>query len=397
MSTNKVLDQIRAERDQARSAALAIAEGDNFDPADENFLALETRAKELDARAGRLADLMEQQSASDALDGRLAKAMRSKDVEERTNGGATQTRSLGDTFVRSEAFTEYAQSPRGRMQKMDMDFRALPTGLSDLSAAGLSMPKSDGGDITPPPAPTPILDNSTRVQVTTNAIEFVTWSKVAGGAAVVPEKGAKPSAEWAPSVTADALDNIAVYTQLTRQLIEDQAAVRSLINGELVRDVRREEEAQAAAALAAAVTAGDVATFTGAEADGDDLLSVIRAGIGTIQSVGYAPNAVLMNPADWAALDNVVMSSTLNGPQIRQNFWGLTPIADPSQAQGSAIVGDFRTALRQYYRSEVSLYVTDSHGDTFLSNVFTLLAERRTLAKVIRPQALVNVTVTPAV
>lgn len=395
MSTNKVLDQIRAERDQARSAALAIAEGDNFDPKDENFLALQERAEALDARAGSLATLLEQQAASDALDGRLSKAMRSKEVDVRKGAESSESRSLGDLFVRSEAFGEYSQAPRGRMPRLDMTFqeRALPTGLSDLVSAGLPMAKSDGGDIQPPVAPTPILDNSTRVQVTTNAIEFVTWSKVAGGAAIVPEKGAKPSAEWAPNVTSDSLDNIAVYTQLTRQLIEDQAAVRSLINGELVRDVRREEERQAALALAAAVTAGDVPTFTGSLAGGDDLLGVIRAGIGTVQSSGYTPNAVLLNPSDWAELDNVVMSSTLNGPQVRQNFWGLTPIADPNQTAGSAIVGDFRTALRQYYRSEVSLYITDSHADTFLMNVFTLLAERRTLAKVIRPDALVNVTV----
>lgn len=395
MNSNKVLDQIRAERDQARNAALAIAEGDNFDPADENFKALQERAEQLDARASSLATLMEQQSASDALDGRLAKAMRSKDADERRGAEPTESRSLGETFVRSEAFSDYSSSPRGRMQRQDMTMqeRALPTGLSDLAAAGFNTGKTDGGDIQPPPAPTPILDNSTRVQVTTNAIEFVTWSKVAGGAAVVAEKGAKPSAEWAPEVTADALDNIAVYTQLTRQLIEDQAAVRSLINGELVRDVRREEERQAALALAAAVTAGDVPTSTGSAAAGDDLLAMIRAGVGTVQSSGYTPNAVLLNPADWAELDNVVMGSTLNGPSVRQNFWGLTPIADPNQAAGSAIVGDFRTALRQYYRSEVSLYITDSHGETFLSNVFTLLDERRTLAKVIRPQALVNVTV----
>jgi HK97 family phage major capsid protein len=237
-----------------------------------------------------------------------------------------------------------------------------------------------------PSAPTPLLDNVNRVQVTSNAVEYVSWAKTAGGAAVVAEKGNKPSVEFAPTVTADALDNIAAYTQLTRQLIEDAPAVRDMINGELVREIRREEEAQ----VAAAITAATLPTAAGA-----DLLAAIRVGVGTVQAAGYAPNAVLLNPADWADLDNVVMGSTLNGPSIRQNFWGLVPIPSAAQTAGTAVVGDFATAVTQFYRSEIALYISDSHASTFLANVFTLLCERRSLAAVLRPQALVEVAATP--
>lgn len=385
--SNIVIDKLRQERDEARAAAVALAESENFNPEDETYVGLKTRAAELDARVSELAQLMEARKNSDALDGRLSKVAPRAEVSTTTQ--PETRRSAGEMFVRSEAFQDYAGSPRGRMPRFEVEARALPTGLSDLIAGGLSTSNKTSVDTSAPVAPTPLLDNITRVQVSGNAVEYVSWSKVAGGAAVVAEKGAKPSAEFAPAVTADSLDNIAVYTQLTRQLIEDEPAVRSLIDGELIRDVRREEEAQAAAALAAAT----LPTFTGSAAAGDDLLGVIRAGIGTVQASGYTPNAVLLNPADWAELDNVVMSSTLNGPQIRQNFWGLTPIASNGQTAGTATVGDFRTAMTQFFRSQIALYITDSHADTFLMNVFTLLAERRTLAAVVRPQALVEVSV----
>jgi HK97 family phage major capsid protein len=383
MMSNAVVDRLREERDEARAAAVALAESENFNPEDSVYRDLKTRAENLDSRISELAGLLEARKSSDALDGRLSKVEGRK--QERSGWSVTNepTQSFGEAFVRSAAFVEYAGSPRGRMAKVEMETRALPSGLSDVYGSGkLTMPTTTVS-VQPPAAPTPLLDNVNRVQVTSNAVEYVSWAKVAGGAAIVAEKANKPSVEFGPTVTADALDNIAAYTQLTRQLIEDAPAVRDMINGELVREIGREEEAQ----VAAAITAATLPTATGA-----DLLAGLRRGIGVVQAAGYAPNAVLLNPADWADLDNVVMGSTLNGPTIRQNFWGLVPIPSAAQAAGTAVVGDFRTAVTQFYRSEIALYISDSHASTFLANVFTLLCERRSLAAVLRPQALVEVT-----
>ena len=102
------------------------------------------------------------------------------------------------------------------------------------------------------------------------------------------------------------------------------------------------------------------------------------------------PTAVLLNPADYAALDIAVFNANATGPTVGQTFWGLDVISSSAKAAGGAIVGDFRSAIHHYYRSAISLYITDSHADTFLSNVFTLLAERRSKTVVVRPQALVE-------
>jgi hypothetical protein len=219
------------------------------------------------------------------------------------------------------------------------------------------------------------------VNVSGNAIEFVAWAKVAGGAAKVAEKGVKPSAEFAPTVTSATLDTIAVWTQLTRQLIEDEPAARSAIDNLMNQDVVRAEEAEAAAVLAAAAGAIPDAT-------GGTLTEAIRVGVGVVQAAGFNPGAVLLNPTDWAEMDVAAMRGTLAGATIRQNYWGLTLIPSTAQAVGTAVVGDFRAALSHYIRSQVALYITDSHADTFLSNVFTLLAERRAKTVVVRPQAL---------
>lgn len=381
------LDRIRADRDDARNAAIAMAEADEFNPDDPTFLDLQTRAQTLDRQASTLAGILESQSAADALDGRIANAAR------RTNTERTETRaeSWGQTFVRSEVFTGYPA--RGTSPRLNIDWepqtRALPTGIADLITAGYKG-ATLSVDVSDPLPPTPLLDVMATINVSSNAIEYVAWAKVAGGAGKVAEKAPKPSAEYAPTVVPDTLDMIAVWTQLTRQLIEDQSAVASYINGALRADVLRKEEDEAAAALAAA-------TLPAASVpNGGSLLEAIRVGIGTVQGAGYNPNAVLLNPADWASLDLAVMGVTVAGPQLQASFWGLRPVSAPSQPAGTATVGDFRTGTNHFVRSGVSLYITDSHADTFVSNVFTILAERRSKTAVVRPAAFAECTVAPA-
>lgn len=377
---SEILNQRIQERDSTIAAARAMAESEDFNPEDPTFLDLQSRAAELDSRVASLASLMEQQAAADAFDGKMAKA-----VQRRTDVQQVETRanlSWGEAFIRSSEFTDY----RGRGTSAQFEIedqiqtRALPTGIADLVAAGFKGAPYQV-NTSAPAAPTPLMDNVTQIQVSGNSLEYIAWSKIAGGAMKVGEKLGKPSAEWGPTVTPSTLDNFAVYTQLTRQMMEDFSAVSSMINGELQRDVARAEEVDAAAVLTAAAAAIP-------DAVNADLLSAIRIGIGTVEAAGYTPTAVLLNPADYAALDLNVFSNTSAGPSVGSQFWGLTPISSSAKAAGSAIVGDFRSAIHHYYRSAISLYITDSHADTFISNVFTLLAERRSKTVVVRPQAL---------
>jgi hypothetical protein len=386
---NTVLDQRIAERDQCISAARAMAESEDFNPEDSTFLDLQTRATELDNRVASLTRLLEQQANADVLDAKFAKAnQQQRKTQDRQQ---LQTReSWGEMFIRSAEFTSYRGRGTSAQYELDTEqvqTRALPTGVADLVAAGFKGAPYQA-DTSAPAAPTPLMNNVTQIQVSGNSLEYIAWSKKAGGATKVAEKAAKPSAEWGPTVTPSTLDNFAVYTQLTRQMIEDFPAVRSLIDNELQRDVARAEEADAAAVLAAA-------SATIPDASNADLLSAIRMGIATVEGAGYTPTAVLLNPADWAALDISVFAATAYGPTVGQSFWGLTPIPSSTQAVGTAVVGDFRSAIHHYYRSSISLYITDSHADTFLSNVFTLLAERRSKTVVVRPQALVEAKKTP--
>lgn len=384
--TSSVLERLCDERDEVRSAAIAIAEAEDFSPDDKTFQDLETRAAELDKRVSSLHSLIEARSAADALDGRMSKARQRQEQQQQAPGALQRRDSWGEILTRSAEFTDYRYKGSSGIITIDDDVqsRALPMSVQQLVDAGLSGATTTV-DTTAPLAPTPLLDNVTQVQVSGNAIEFVQWAATGtGGAATVVEGAPKPSMDFAPTVTPDVLENIAVWVSLTRQMIEDYAAVRSMVDTELRREIAREEEEHAVAAVGAA---------TLPTASGDSLIEGIRVGIGTVQSAGYSPNAVMVNPADYAALDISVMGATLLGPTVRQSFWGLTPIPASSQAEGTAVVGDFRTAVQRFYRSQIALYVSDSaQAGDFIKNVFTVLSERRSKTVVVRPQALVEVT-----
>jgi HK97 family phage major capsid protein len=214
----------------------------------------------------------------------------------------------------------------------------------------------------------------------------VTYPAAAPLAGVVAEGEAKPEATLTATVTPYSLETIAHWVQATRQLLEDSAAVRSFIESSLRRGVLDKIEATIAAAIGAAT----LPTATGA-----DLISAIRVGVADVEDAGYTPNAIVLNPQDYAALDIAVMGGTLLGPTVRPSYWGLPVVASSAQTAGTALVGDFTAGVQLLQRTGVSLYISDSHASTFTSNIFTLLAEARVKAIVGQPSAVVECSKTP--
>lgn len=370
---NAVIERLQQERTQIEQATASIL--DSIENRDLSKAELDTvsrskeRIAEIDGQLAPLLAFEESRSAAEALTKRISST--------KVIVPSAETRSIGAEFAGSDQFRSYRYAGRSGF----FEARALPTDLGDIAAL---LPKaSTQVDITSP-IQSPLLELLRAVPVSQNVIDTIVWARGATGAAVVAEGGTKPLIEFTPAVVTKALDTIAGATQITRQMAEDAPTVAAYINGLLVDEVRKKAESEAATALAAATITG----VTGA-----DLLSGIRVAVGEVQAAGYNPNAVLLNPADWAEIDLSVTSTTLNGPVVGYNFWGLRPVAANSQPAGTATVGDFTAGVQRYIRSGTSVYITDSHASTFLENVFTILAETRQKTVVTRPGALREVTV----
>ena len=305
-----------------------------------------------------------------------------------TAAAEPEFRSIGEAWTESHAYGDYMQTPRGNSASVSYEMRALMTSASFAGA----IQKQRIEPSAPPTLSTPLLSLIRSVAVQSGSIEWVFFPAAAPLGTVTAEGAPKSEGVIAPVVQTVTLDTIASWAKYTRQFGEDAPALIDFLNASLARGIMDKREALAAAALVAAsipVTANATGT----------LLQGIRRAVGTVQAAGYRPNAVALNPADYASLDLEVLGRTFNGPTVGTQFWGITPIPVGALASGTAYVGDFTTGMIELVRSDVQVYTTDSDitgaGSTaasdFRSNILTTLVEARTKPIVHRPEALTKV------
>lgn len=291
----------------------------------------------------------------------------------------------GETFVNSPQFKAY--TGYGSCQPVDVgEFfptrAAIDTSFLDPTPATF-VP-------TPWKMTTPLLDAVGHERVSSGAVEWLKWPASFPEAAVVAEGSLKPEANFAPTTETASLNTYAHWKGITRQALEDIARIQSIVENVLRQGILKKMETDTATALTSDT---DIANVTNA-----DLLTGIRIALGNVQAAGYASaNAVLLNPADFAALDLAVMGATVNGPTVGSTFWGLRAIAVGALPAGTAYVGDFKTGITMFERNNASVYMTDSHADYFLRNTLVVLAETRALPVVTEATAIQEVTTTAPV
>lgn len=394
------LRQLTAERDSLTAAASSLAETaategrDLTETESASLASMQTRCAQIDTQLTTYGEQVDATRAYAALRSRLSETTDDGSQPPPPNtGGRLATRApepphgWGAMFVASDAFRAY----NGRGSSGEVE---LP-GLFTRAASDPIMVSTFPGGLPPyyfSPTPwrmtTPLLDALGRVTTNSGTVQWYTWPGAFPVAAVVPEGAAKPPADITPTPHTEALVTYAHYKALSRQALEDIPQIQSIVEGALRGGILTALEAAAAAELA------DVANGIPTNA-APDLMTGIRVAIGNVQSRGYAnPNAVLLNPADFADLDVAVMGATNNGPVRTGSVWGVPAIAVGAIPAGTAYVGDFSTAVTLFARDAVSAYMSDSHNDFFIKNLLVILAEQRALVAVTEPQAAESVTVT---
>lgn len=387
------LSRLTAERDDLTQAATGLANR----AADDDRDLTETEQTSLRGWSERCAEIDRQlteynsQAESTRAYARLRSTLETPDPEPARRQASTPdvAAGWGDQFTTSDAFRNYlGMGASGRVE--------VPSPLIEQRAEITS-----GGWVgTIPPyayngpayrQSTPLLDVVGKVTTGSNSVEWISWAPNPQTAAGVVVEGAlKPEAVMTPSPHTDTLDTYAHWKAITRQALEDIPQIRSIVEGRLRGGILNALEGAVVAAIEGA---------TGVPpSTGDSMLESIRAGVGVVQSNGFGtPNAVLLNPADWAALDFVVMGATVNGPVSAASFWGMRPVASSAIAPGTAWVGDFQAAVTLFSRGTTALYMTDSHADYFIRNMILLLAEIRAVATVPEPLAMAECTFVPPV
>lgn len=299
-----------------------------------------------------------------------------------------ERRSMGQVFVESQAFKDYRDhGGRGASGAVEFDdFLGVERHRAAIMTPDLEgvIPPYTGFSPVSYTTTSPLLDAIGRERVSSGTVTWVDWGGSDPVAGKVPEGDLKPEAAITPTEEALNLDTFAHWKAISRQALEDYARIQSIVEGKLRGGLEDALEEGAAAALTGATTIPGVSDA--------DLLTGIRLGIASTQEYGFVANTVLLNPADFAALDIQASAQAANGPISFGRFWGLQPVAAGAVPEGTAYVGDFRAGVTWFDRGTASVYMTDSHADYFIRNLLVILAETRAAFAVTDPLALAKVT-----
>ncbi len=338
---------------------------------------------------------------------------------------AKRPQTLGERFTASDAYHAYAENPRGSSSKMgvtsfynapdDDDGLEQRTLIYTGATANLINADRLGGIYRPllQPFQVDMRDVLINGQTDSNAVEYVRELAFTNAAAETAEAvslvtGAKPESALTFEVITTTTKLIAHWVPITRQTIQDAAQVETYVNGRLIEGLRLRENLQIIAGDGTGAnltgllsTAGignlDAAYWTanplpavGAAANNLDRLRRARK---YIQVTGLAmPSFVVLHPDDAEKFDELktttgeyVAAGPFEYQQIRR-LWGMTVVENIGVTAGNFLVGS-GTDAAVFDRMDAQVFISDSHSDFFVRNIFTILAEERIALAVFRPSA----------
>ncbi|WP_156664817.1 phage major capsid protein [Mycobacterium sp. 852002-51057_SCH5723018] len=244
-----------------------------------------------------------------------------------------------------------------------------------------------------------------RVQIDQNSLEFYQETARVNNAAVVADLAQKPTSTFTLTPVQERARVIAHLSEpIPARYLMDIQQVQPFLSREMAQGVL--------AKLEQSVVSGDgqneemtgilnTAGTTQVAFD-TDILTTIRHSFTELQNIGETPDAIVLNPADaetvdltrWGAQGGLLTSGFDHPSAVvgnSSNFFGpddqIKRVISPSIPQGTAIIGDFGTAVTLYLRESMSLLLNYWSESLFETNAFIMRAEMRCVIGVLRPKA----------
>jgi HK97 family phage major capsid protein len=342
---------------------------------------------------------------------------------------------FGEAFTKSPAYLEQMEKNLrsdgsfvehiGKSRSVDfgvalkgiIEGKTLVTGASQTSGGAFIVNERLPGvaDVAPMRMPT-VIGLCTRVPLSGDTMEWVEITSKTNAAAAVAEAtsladGIKPESAMATTERQQAVQSIAHWIPITRRAAADAPQLRTYIDTFLLQGLAARVEDQLINGTGAspqlrgilnATTAWSIQTLdvSVAAVTRLDAAAIAAANIYSTLEGAYEPTAILVHPLDWfsvnfaLAREGVGTGQYLGGGPFAggaaRNLWGTQVVISKAVPQGTQLIGDFRQALVGD-REQASMYMTDSHASTFVSNILTILAELRLAFALRVPQAFVSI------
>lgn len=299
----------------------------------------------------------------------------------------------GAEFVKSEQFKQLLAGDR---QSARLELKNTVT-----SGSTTVFPQQNQAIISGDFKPLTIRQLFRAIPVSSNAVYSLREASWTNDAAEVSQGAAKAESDLTMEQYNVTIQTVAHWIKVSNQLLADAPAVVAYIDTRLRDGLAQRIDAQllngngTSPNLSGITDSGNYTAYT---ASSDDLLfdSINRAKY-LLWAKGYAPDAVIVNPADWGAAERVRetysagnMGMYLNGVPgtiSSNNPFGVRIVLSNNMTAGKFAIGAFDQACALYNRQGATVEMGYINAD-FTNNLVTIRAEERLALAVEKPSAI---------
>jgi HK97 family phage major capsid protein len=323
----------------------------------------------------------------------------------RVAGAGEGDESIGAQFTKQASYADFVKGDRKTVR-----FEAKNTTLgTDTTVAPDRKPGVVGGAFRQFRVEAALAQAPTS----SNAVEFTRENTFVNNAAETAESVAKPETDITFTLVNVPVRTIAHWLRISKQLASDNAALAAYINTRMQYGVNLRVENQlvtgngTGANISGLYNTGNFTLhgYTAAAMtswlSGWTRIDLLRRVLADAQLADYQPNAILLNPADWAIIEvlkdsqgRYIVGDPANGAQ--PTLWGIPVIPTAAMTADNFLMGAFDMAATQYNREGVVVALSEEDASNFTTNLVTIRAERRLALAVERPASLRGGDLTPA-
>lgn len=306
-------------------------------------------------------------------------------------------KSIGEQFIESKVYKDMLSG--GNYESGRFEVKEVVSSQA-ASAGDIIVPQRVPGIITPAEQPLRIRNLLAQGVTNSNAVEYVEETLFTNAAALAAESYEKnPTSKAESTLRFDAktatVNTYAHWIPASRQAIADAGQLQAYINTRLTYGLQLVEDGVLADALINAAETYDDTILTGLGiTENITRIDTIRAAILQARQAFYPASGIVINPADWAAIElakgsdyRYIWVSVTDGGVAR--LWRVPVVESDSVTEGYFLVGAFRLGAQIWDREGVSIRVSEHHASYFIQNLVAILAEERFALTVYRPEAFV--------
>lgn len=319
--------------------------------------------------------------------------------------GQERQKGWGETFVESDAFAQFKSGGSGRA-RIDVKNTILgesgsPQNPSDTLVAQDRLPGIVPGAF----RALSVLDFVPMGATASNQIEYTREASWTSNAAETAEGLAKPQSDLTFELISDPVRTIAHWLKVSKQVMDDAPALSSYIDRRLRHGVRQKLQRQI---LQGNGTSPNISGLnqTGRHTDftpstGENQFDSINRAKYAVIGADYQPNFIMLNPADWGAMERLKVGSSddrylAGSAQAALSYiqnglvpliWGLPVVASNDVESGKFFLGD-SNAMQLFMRQGATVEMFEQDDTNVQSNLITIRAELRAALAVFTPAAI---------